>query len=877
MTRPPAPFAVNGIAHQPAPGPDRSLLIELRDGLGLLGAKPGCGEGVCGACTVLLDGAPARACQVHLSDVGGRSVRTVEGLASDGRLHPVQQAFLELGAFQCGYCTPGMILGTVALLERDPDPDAGATRSALHDNVCRCGSYPRIARAGRGAPHHRGGGSPAATAARAPAAAGAAAPAHRRPRRPWDLSRAVDRDWFDVLPPGLIVVHEPGPSAAGDWTTSAGAWLHVGADGAVTAFTGKVDVGQDNRTALSMLVADELGVALDAVSMVMGDTDLCPHDQGTFGSRSMVDAGSHLRAVATGARWCLIDLAAHRLAAAAVALVAEDGVVRPSSGGSGIGFGQLVAGQRRVELVTDVGPAGREASRAGPAAKARAAGRVDGPAIVTGVKRFPSDLSLPGMLHGRVLRPPAAGATVRSIDTARVEAMAGVTVVRDGDLVGIVAPNPFAAGRALAELVVEWDQASGPSEAELDTWLRDHPAPAEEAEGWAGAFHHETGDVDAALAVAPTRLAATYTAAYIAHVPLETHVALAAWDGAERLTVWTGTQVPFGVRSQLAQRLGIAEEDVRVIVPDTGGGFGGKHAGDVAAEAARLARATGRPVKVRWSRSEEFTAGYLRPAAVIDIRSGTDGATLTAWEMRNVNGGTFGLTGPYEVLNQRLDYQPAASPLAQGSYRALAATANHFARESHMDEVARTLGQDPLGFRLAHVRDERLATVLQAAATRIGWDQPRPAATAVGIAGGIEKGARVATAVEARVGDDRRLEILRAVTAFECGRIIYADGLANQVEGAFVQGLGGALFEAIRFDDGVVHNASMTAYRVPRIEDVPPIEVILLDRPDLAPAGGGETPIIAVAPAVANAIHAATGIRLRAMPLVPDGLVPDAG
>jgi nicotinate dehydrogenase subunit B len=194
-----------------------------------------------------------------------------------------------------------------------------------------------------------------------------------------------------------------------------------------------------------------------------------------------------------------------------------------------------------------------------------------------------------------------------------------------------------------------------------------------------------------------------------------------------------------------------------------------------------------------------------------------------------------------------------------------------------MDEVARTLGQDPLGFRLAHVRDERLATVLQAAATRIGWDQPRPAATAVGIAGGIEKEARVATAVEARVGDDRRLEILRAVTAFECGRIINADGLANQVEGAFVQGLGGALFEAIRFDDGVVHNASMTAYRVPRIEDVPPIEVILVDRPDLAPAGGGETPIIAVAPAVANAIHAATGIRLRAMPLVPDGLVPDAG
>ncbi len=873
-----AAFTVNGVEHRPAPGPDRSLLFVVREELGLLGAKPGCGEGACGACTVLLDGRPVRACQVHLSEVAGRAVRTVEGLAAGGTLHHVQQAFLETGAFQCGYCTAGMILSSVALLDNDADPDEETIRAALHDNVCRCGTYPRILRAVRRAVELRdeaASADPAGSPTPSPVAS-ATDSVRPRPRRPWDLSAAEDRDWFDVMPAGLVVACEPGP-AAGGWTTSSGAWLHVGADGAVTGFTGKVDVGQDNRTALSMLVADELDLPLDAVTLVMGDTDLCPHDQGTFGSRSMVDAGEVLRRAAAGTRACLIDLVADRLDVDPGPLVAVDGVVRPSSGGPGLGYGELVARLHRVELVA--GDHGAVATN--PPAETRRgtsdrgpAPRVSGRAIVSGTKRFPSDLALPGMLHGRVLRPPAAGATIRSVDTARAEAMPGMTVVRDGDLVGIVAANPFAAGRALGDLAADWDLVPQPSESELGAWLRAHPAPPGEEEGWGGSFHHETGDVDAALAVASSRLAATYTTAYIAHVPLETHVALAAWERDGRLTVWTGTQVPFGVRTQLAIELGIPEEDIRVVVPDTGGAFGGKHAGDVAAEAARLARAAGRPVKVRWGRPEEFTAGYLRPAAVIDIRSGADGARLTAWEMRTVNAGAFGLAGPYEVPNQRLDYQPAASPFAQGSYRALAATANHFARESHMDEIARSVSADPLAFRLAGLMDERLITVLRTAADRIGWDRSRPAGTAAGIAAGIEKGARVATAVEIRVDDDRRLEILRVVTAFECGRIVNPDGLSNQVEGALVQGLGGALFEAIRFEEGVIHNASMTAYRVPRTDDVPPIEVLLLDRPDLPPAGGGETPIIAIAPALANAIDAATGVRLRAMPLVPDGLVP---
>jgi isoquinoline 1-oxidoreductase len=243
--------------------------------------------------------------------------------------------------------------------------------------------------------------------------------------------------------------------------------------------------------------------------------------------------------------------------------------------------------------------------------------------------------------------------------------------------------------------------------------------------------------------------------------------------------------------------------------------------------------------------------------------------------MTNLNSGSFGLEGPYDVPDQHVAYQPAESPLPQGSYRGLAATANHFARESAMDELAVALEIDPVELRLAHLEDERLAAVLRACAERIDWARERDRATGLGIAGGIEKDARVATAVELEVDPDRRVRLLRIVTAFDCGRVVNPDGLTNQIEGALSMGLGGALFEAVHFEaGGVLTNASMTDYRVPRITDLPPIEVVLLDRPDLPSAGAGETAIIALAPAVANAIFDATGVRLRDMPLVPSGRVP---
>ena len=492
---------------------------------------------------------------------------------------------------------------------------------------------------------------------------------------------------------------------------------------------------------------------------------------------------------------------------------------------------------------------------------------------MTGAKRFPSDVSRPGMRHGQVLRPPALGADLRSVDLAEVAAE-GVSVVHEGSFVGVVATTEAEALRALARVRAKWALPVEPGEADLEAHLRAHPV---EDEGWEGGFHRESGNIERALATAPVHLEATYQTAYIAHAPMETRVAVAEWSDDRRITIWTGTQVPFGVREEVAAALKVREEAVRVIVPDFGGGFGGKHAGEVALEAAFLARAVGAPVKVRWSREDEFRHGYLRPAAIIDVHAGADrDGSLTAWQMTNLNSGSFGLVGPYDVPNQRLEYQAADSPLRQGSYRGLAATANHFARESAMDELAVALEIDPLELRLGHLGDERLAAAFRAAAERIDWTRQRDRHIGVGLAGGIEKDARVATAVELRVGDDRRPALERIVTAFDCGRIVNPDALMNQIQGAITMALGGALFEAVHFErGGILTNASLTEYRVPRITDLPEIEVVLLDRPDLPSAGAGETPIIALAPAIANAIFDATGIRLRALPLIPEGRLPD--
>jgi nicotinate dehydrogenase subunit B len=368
------------------------------------------------------------------------------------------------------------------------------------------------------------------------------------------------------------------------------------------------------------------------------------------------------------------------------------------------------------------------------------------------------------------------------------------------------------------------------------------------------------------MAAADIKLQASYTVAYIAHAPLEPRAALAEWD-AGKLTVWTGSQVPFGVRAELAASFGMPEDRVRVIVPDTGSAYGGKHSGECAVEAARLAKAAGKPVKLVWTREEEFTWAYFRPAGLIEISSGVrhDGS-IAAWECHNYNSGGSGLVGKYDIAKQRNVFHAANSPLRQGSYRGLAATANHFAREVHIDELAHALKMDPLEFRLKNLKDERLRAVLQAAADRFGWGSGKSKDKGIGIAGGFEKNGYIATCAQIAI-EENRIRILRVAEAFDCGAVVNPDHLKNQIQGAISMAIGGALFEQIRFGDGQILNPRFSQYRVPRFSDMPEIDVVLVDRPDLPSAGAGETPIVGLAPAVANAVFHLNGARLRSLPL----------
>ncbi len=698
-----------------------------------------------------------------------------------------------------------------------------------------------------------------------------AAPIHQ-----FELAR---RDFFKILGAGIAVfamskdalaLQETAPGHRSfhneDLPKDISAWLHVGEDGSVTGFTGKAEIGQNIRTALAQTIADELRVPFESVRMVTADTALTPFDAGTFGSRTTPTITPQLRRVAAAARDVLMEAAAKEWNVAPAGLVAADAKITDPASGRSLKYAELARGKTLAQNLPAEDPI-TPPTRWTIAGKAIP--KVDGRAFVTGKHQYTTDLRPAGMLYGKVLRPPSFGATLTSYDDSSAKAMAGVFVVRDGDFAGVAAPSAHEAQRSLDAIHAQWKEVPQISSKEIFSYLKQNAAAKSEDR-----FRKQKGSVEEGLAAAAHRFDATYTVAYIAHAPLEPRAAVAQWaDG--KLTVWTGTQRPFANRDELADLFHISESSVRVIVPDTGSAYGGKHTSDAAIEAARLARAAGRPVKVVWTREEEFTWAYFRPAGVIEIKSGiaSDG-TLAAWEFHNYHSGSSGIETPYVVANQRTEYHQVPLILRSGSYRGLAATANHFARETHMDALASAAKLDPLEFRMRNLANPRMRAVLEAATKSFGWPRKKTQeGQGFGIACGDEKGSYVATCAEvAMEKTSSAVRVVRLVEAFECGAIVNPDGLRNQVVGAMIQALGGALFEAIEFENGRVKNPHFASYRVPRFRDVPQIEVILLDRKEIPSAGAGETPIMAVAPAIGNAIFDATGIRLNSLPMVPNGL-----
>jgi nicotinate dehydrogenase subunit B len=685
------------------------------------------------------------------------------------------------------------------------------------------------------------------------------------------------REFFKLLGSGMLIIsalpnaspaQESGTSkrpSSQDLPTDIAGWLHIGEDGKVSVFTGKAEMGQNIRTSLSQAVAEELHVSIESIRMVMGDTQLTPFDMGTFGSRTTPVMNLQLRKVASAALAALLDMAAAQWQVGRESLAAANGEISHADSKRSITHAALLKGRELTQTVPAdeklIAPASWKV--AGQSAR-----KIDGRDFVTGKHRYPSDQKLPGMLHGKIVRQASFNASLVSADTSAAEKIPGVTVVRDGNFLGVTARDTATAARAANAIKVEWKSTPQASNAAFFDALK--KAAREKTGGEPG---YETGSVDKAMESAEHRLQQTYAVQYIAHAPLEPRAAVAEWSG-ENLTVWTGSQRPFGVRTELAEAFRIPESRVRVILPDTGSGYGGKHTGEAAIEAARLARAAKKPVKVVWTREEEFNWAYFRPGGLMEVSSGVskDGK-ITAWEFHNYNSGSAGIRSYYNIPNQRSIFHEVESPLRQGSYRGLAATANHFAREVHMDELAQAVGMDALEFRLKNLDNERLGNVFTAAAEKFGWSRARSENHGFGMGGGYEKLGNVATFVEVAVDKaSREVKIIRVVTAFECGAIVNPDGLRNQVEGANIMGLGGALFEAVRFENGRILNGKFSKYRLPRFSDVPAIETVLLDRKDLPPVGAGEAPIVGIAPAISNAIFSAVGVRLRALPLLPDNM-----
>ena len=639
--------------------------------------------------------------------------------------------------------------------------------------------------------------------------------------------------------------------------------LHIGKDGVVTLLCGKVEIGQGSRAEFTQAAAEELRVPNGQVQLVQADTALTPNDGNTAGSGSTPRTVPALRNACAAAREVLIELAAKRWGVERATVQMRDGKFTHNASNRTQTLAELAQGDELKQTFDQAAASGATLTAVTEwKVMGTSVSRPNARDLITGTHRYPSDIKRPGMLRGKVLRPPSYGAKLVSIDLTPAKAMKDVIPVQDGDFVGMVAPTTYQAQKALDAIVptAKWEPAPHPSSKEVYDYLRKEVRNGVPKNG----FTDE-------LATAKKSLRATYHTAYIQHAPMETRAAVAEWQD-DQLTVWTGTQNPFGHKGELVRAFRLAEDKVRVIVPDTGGGFGGKHTGEVSVEAARLAKAAGKPVSLKWTRAEEFTWAVFRPAAVIDAEGTLDEQNkLTSWFFININSGASAVQTPYRAGRARAESVNSNPPLRHGSYRTLAATANNFARESFMDELAASVGADPLEFRLAHLESGRLRDVLVEAAKRFNWSErvkQKSRTRGVGLACGTEKDSYVAACVEVELDFDRKLIVPRHVCeVFECGAIINPDNLRAQVEGAIIMGLGPVLTEEMRFENGRMLNASFSEYQTPRLKDVPTLDIHLLNRTDLASAGGGETPIIAVAPAIGNAVYHASGVRLRDLPM----------
>ena len=672
----------------------------------------------------------------------------------------------------------------------------------------------------------------------------------------------------------LTIGELPVQAQEGRWRppmpTDFNAFLRIADDGTVSCFTGKIEMGQGVVTSLAQMLADELDVSLESVNMVMGDTDLCPWDMGTFGSMSTRFFGPPLRAAGAEGRQVLLELAAEHLKRPIDRLITENGIVSDKSDKKNkVTYTQLAKG-KAIE---------RHASGNVPV-KTPDQFKIMGKSFlhqdayekVTGKAKYAGDIQLPGMLYARILRPPSHDSKRVSVDLSEARKIEDVQIIEDGDLIAVLHKYPDMAEKALLKIRAEYETP----ESDLDeNTIFDHllkVAPE-------GSEIDKNGDLKKGQEEADKLFEKTYLDGYKAHAPMEPHTATALVEEG-KVTVWPSSQTPFPAKDEIARALNIPAANVHIISPFVGGGFGGKSRNLQAVEAARLSKLSGKPVQVAWTRQEEFFYDSFRPAAVVKIKSGLDkNGHINLWDYHVYFAGDRGAQHFYAIPNSRtLSHGsgwgggPGTHPFATGAWRAPGNNTNTFARESQIDIMAAVAGMDPVEFRLQNLTDKKMQRVIEAAAEKFGWISAKaPSGRGFGVACGIDAGTFVTVMAEVEVEKrTNKVKVKRVVAAQDMGLAVNPQGATIQMEGCVTMGLGYALAEDIRFKGGQILDSNFDTYEIPKFSWLPKIETVIIDAKNEPAQGGGEPVIIVMGAVIANAIFDAVGARILQLPLTAE-------
>jgi CO/xanthine dehydrogenase Mo-binding subunit len=700
---------------------------------------------------------------------------------------------------------------------------------------------------------------------------------------------------FSLVP--RLTIANPGGATKPVTPDLVDSYLAIGRDGRITVYSGKVDLGTGLRTALTQIVAEELDVPLDQVTLIQGDTLLTPDQGPSFGSLSIQNGGAQLRQAAATARRALLERAAVKFNTDASTLSIRDGVIVDPNRRE-LALGDLLDG-RMLSLELD-----QNAPLKSPAdfkLVGKPVRRLDIPDKVTARFTFMQDFKRPGMLHGRVIRPSGLGATLLSYDESSIRGIPGIVkVVRIENFLGVVAKSEWSAIKAARTLSVKWSAWSGlPEQSQLWEHVRSTKILKDDVTS-------NRGDSQAALAAAPRKLAATYDFAIHTHGSIGPSCAVAEFEGG-KLTCWSASQATHNLRKQLAAMLGVADESVRCIYVDGAGCYGRNGHEDAAGDAVLLARAVGQPVRVQWMRADEHGWDPKGPPTLLDLRAGLDaGGKISAWESElfipNGIAGFVALVGadhaglnslgqlspggvindlaiPYAIPNVKTTaHRLESTPFKPAWIRSPGRMQNSFANECFLDEIAAAIGADPLELRLQYLHDARGEELLERLATLSSWRQrPKPdrsgeIVTGLGLAYVKYELVRTYVGIVAEVQVDTKSGVVSAkrfYVAHDCGQIINPDGLRNQIEGNVVQTVSRVLKEEVKFDRSMVTSLDWGSYPILTFPEVPEVVMDLIDRPNEVPWGGGEPTAAVVPSAIANAVFDATGVRLRSVPFTP--------